>query len=125
MCPMKQFTTLDTHDGIGIVDVKDLIPDDEIENVKEQMYSRGANVKKIYLPYGNWEWLHFHGRHTMERLPERAPLIHGIQESSNARGTSSHQQNPSFIICSPDCGERYGECYGAFFVYSGSFQTQI
>lgn len=77
------------------------------------------------LPYGNWEWLHFHGRHTMERLPERAPLIHGIQESSNVRGTSSHQQNPSFIICSTDCGERYGECYGAFFVYSGSFQTQI
>lgn len=48
MCPMKQFTTLDTHDGIGIVDVKDLLPDEEIEKVKEQMYVRGANVKKIY-----------------------------------------------------------------------------
>ncbi len=48
MCPMKQFTTLDTHDGIGIVDVKDLLPDDETERVKEQMYSKGANVKKIY-----------------------------------------------------------------------------
>ncbi|MGN1116789.1 MAG: sucrose phosphorylase, partial [Candidatus Ornithomonoglobus sp.] len=47
-CPMKQFTTLDTHDGIGIVDVKDLLPDEEIEKVKEQMYSGGANVKKIY-----------------------------------------------------------------------------
>lgn len=47
-CPMKQFTTLDTHDGIGIVDVKDLLPDEEIEKVKEQMYSKGANVKKIY-----------------------------------------------------------------------------
>ncbi|MGN0620404.1 MAG: sucrose phosphorylase [Porcipelethomonas sp.] len=47
-CPMKQFTTLDTHDGIGIVDVKDLLPDEEIEAVKEQMYSHGANVKKIY-----------------------------------------------------------------------------
>lgn len=47
-CPMKQFTTLDTHDGIGIVDVKDLLPDEEIEAVKEQMYSQGANVKKIY-----------------------------------------------------------------------------
>lgn len=46
--PKKQFTTLDTHDGIGIVDVKDLLPDDEIENVKEQMYKQGANVKKIY-----------------------------------------------------------------------------
>ena len=48
MCPMKQFTTLDTHDGIGIVDVKDLLPDEEIDMVKEQMYSNGANVKKIY-----------------------------------------------------------------------------
>ena len=47
-CPMKQFTTLDTHDGIGIVDVKALLPDEEIEKVKEQMYSKGANVKKIY-----------------------------------------------------------------------------
>lgn len=48
MCPMKQFTTLDTHDGIGIVDVKDLLPEEEIETVKEQMYKQGANVKKIY-----------------------------------------------------------------------------
>ena len=47
-CPMKQFTTLDTHDGIGIVDVKDLLPDEEIEKVKDQMYSKGANVKMIY-----------------------------------------------------------------------------
>ena len=48
ICPMKQFTTLDTHDGIGIVDVKDLLPDEEIETVKEQMYKQGANVKRIY-----------------------------------------------------------------------------
>lgn len=47
-CPMHQFTTLDTHDGIGIVDVKDLLPDEEIDKVKEQMYKQGANVKKIY-----------------------------------------------------------------------------
>lgn len=48
MSPMKQFTTLDTHDGIGIVDVKDLLPSEEIDKVKEQMYNQGANVKKIY-----------------------------------------------------------------------------
>lgn len=47
-CPMHQFTTLDTHDGIGIVDVKDLLPDEEVDKVKEQMYQQGANVKKIY-----------------------------------------------------------------------------
>lgn len=77
------------------------------------------------IPHGEWEWLHFHGRHTMERMPERSPLIHGIQESSSTRGTSSHQQNPSVIICSPDCNEMSGQCIGAFFVYSGSFQIQI
>ncbi len=48
MSPKKQFTTLDTHDGIGIVDVKDLLPDAEIDKVKEQMFAKGANVKKIY-----------------------------------------------------------------------------
>lgn len=48
MSPKKQFTTLDTHDGIGIVDVKDLIPDKEIEETKEKMFTKGANVKKIY-----------------------------------------------------------------------------
>lgn len=48
MSPMKQFTTLDTHDGIGIVDIKDLISDEEIEETKEAMFTKGANVKKIY-----------------------------------------------------------------------------
>lgn len=48
MSPMKQFTTLDTHDGIGIVDVKDLMTDEEIEETKENLYTKGANVKKIY-----------------------------------------------------------------------------
>ncbi len=48
MSPKKQFTTLDTHDGIGIVDVKDLMPDAVIEETKEKMFTKGANVKKIY-----------------------------------------------------------------------------
>lgn len=48
VCPRKQFTTLDTHDGIGVVDVKDLLPDEEIERTKEDIFKFGANVKKIY-----------------------------------------------------------------------------
>lgn len=77
------------------------------------------------IPHGNWEWVHFHGRHTMERLPERAPLLHGIQEISSARGTSSHQQNPALLLCEPDCTETNGSCIGAALMYSGSFQTKI
>lgn len=48
LCPKKQFTTLDTHDGIGIVDVKDLMPDKDIDETREKMFTHGANVKKIY-----------------------------------------------------------------------------
>lgn len=77
------------------------------------------------IPHGNWEWVHFHGRHTMERLPERAPLLHGIQEISSARGTSSHQQNPALLLCGPDCTETSGSCIGAALMYSGSFQIKI
>lgn len=43
ICPRKQFTTLDTHDGIGVVDVKDLLPDEEIERTKEEI---DAEVKR-------------------------------------------------------------------------------
>lgn len=48
IAPKNQFTTLDTHDGIGVVDVKDLMNDEEIEFTKESLYTKGANVKKIY-----------------------------------------------------------------------------
>ncbi|MFU2222411.1 sucrose phosphorylase [Streptococcus pluranimalium] len=48
MSPMKQFTTLDTHDGIGVVDVKDILTDEEIEFASNELYKVGANVKRKY-----------------------------------------------------------------------------
>lgn len=48
ICPRRQFTTLDTHDGIGVVDVKDLLSDGQIEDTREMLYQRGANVSRVY-----------------------------------------------------------------------------
>ncbi len=48
MSPMKQFTTLDTHDGIGVVDARDLLTDEELDYTSEELYKVGANVKKVY-----------------------------------------------------------------------------
>ncbi len=48
IAPMKQFTTLDTHDGIGVVDAKDLLTDEELRYTSEELYKIGANVKKVY-----------------------------------------------------------------------------
>ncbi|ARS62272.1 sucrose phosphorylase [Streptococcus mutans] len=48
MSPMKQFTTLDTHDGIGVVDVKDILTDEEITYTSNELYKVGANVNRKY-----------------------------------------------------------------------------
>ena len=46
--PMKQFTTLDTHDGIGVVDARDILTPNEIEYTSNELYKVGANVKRKY-----------------------------------------------------------------------------
>lgn len=128
-----EITLCDTASGVevvlryGVLEKLDIITRSAvIRNCGEKtvVLNKAASLC-LDIPHGEWEWIHFHGRHTMERVPERAPLLHGIQESSSTRGTSSHHQNPSVILCSPDCTEQHGECIGAFFVYSGSFRTQI
>ncbi|MBW2663559.1 MAG: sucrose phosphorylase [Deltaproteobacteria bacterium] len=48
ICPKKQFTTLDTHDGIGVVDVAGLMTQEEIDRVINGLYEKKANTKKIY-----------------------------------------------------------------------------
>ena len=50
-----QVTTLDTHDGIGIVDVADLMTQEQISRTQDNVYEHGANANKRYSTscYGN------------------------------------------------------------------------
>ena len=77
------------------------------------------------LPFGDWQLIHFHGRHTMERCMERRDLMNGIQTLSSVRGASSHQHNPFAILCRPETTEDFGECYGLMLAYSGNHSTDI
>lgn len=54
-CPRNQITTLDTHDGLGVVDVADLMTQEQIERTKENIFQRGANANMRYnsAEYGN------------------------------------------------------------------------
>ncbi len=70
------------------------------------------------------DFVHFYGRHAMERIMERIPLHHGIQSVGSRRGFSSHQHNPFVVLCAHDAGEDHGNCYGASFVYSGNFAAE-
>ena len=76
------------------------------------------------IPFGKWDLIHFQGRHCMERMPERAPVPHGIMTIGSDRGTSSHQHNPFVILAAPETCEDFGQCYGAMLVYSGSFKIE-
>lgn len=55
MCPKHQYTTLDTHDGLGVVDVRDLLPQEETDRVLDLLYEKGANLNRKYSSeeYGN------------------------------------------------------------------------
>lgn len=77
------------------------------------------------LPFGDWQLLHFHGRHTMERAMERRNLMNGIQTIFSTRGSTSHQHNPFVILCDRAATEDFGECYGMMLVYSGNHRTDI
>ncbi len=88
------------------------------------MTLRKAASACLDLPFGSWELLHFHGRHTGERKPERVPVMNGIQTVGSNRGASSHQHNPFSILCRPETTEDAGGCLGLMLVYSGSFRAE-
>lgn len=48
ICPRRQFTTLDTHDGIGVVDARDLLTETQLDLTSRTLYEKGANVNRVY-----------------------------------------------------------------------------
>lgn len=74
---------------------------------------------------GDFDILHFHGRHAMERMEERVPVIFGNQSFGSRRGTSSHQHNPFFILADTETTEDCGSCYGMSMLYSGNFKFEV
>ena len=54
-CPRNCVSTLDTHDGIGVVDVTDLLTPAQVDATVEALYEKGSNVNRRYssASYGN------------------------------------------------------------------------
>lgn len=97
-----------------------------IVNDSEQVINlERASSMTLDLPYGDWQLIHFHGRHAMERQMERVDIMHGIQSVGSLRGASSHHHNPFVILCDRAAGEEQGNCVGIMPVYSGNHRTDI
>lgn len=91
---------------------------------KEIVLTKTASMN-LDLPYGDWEMVHFHGKHNMERQQERLPIMHGIMQVGSTRGSSSHHHNPFVMLCEKQTTEEAGACYGTALLYSGSFAIQV
>ena len=73
---------------------------------------------------GDFDLISFHGRHAMERLPDRRPLGHGAALIGSRRGYSSHQYNPFVILADRETTETAGRCWAMQFVWSGGFRAE-
>lgn len=92
--------------------------------------SDAVNLEKISsacldFVQGDYDLIHFYGRHAMERNMERTRVMNGIQTIGSKRGTSSHQHNPFLILAEKTTTEQHGCCYGLSFVYSGNFKGEV
>ena len=75
--------------------------------------------------YGDYDVLHFHGRHCMERIPERLRLPRGVAAFGSRRGMSSHHSNPFVVLCDRNATENAGDCYGCMLMYSGNHLEEM
>ncbi len=83
-----------------------------------------AASASIDFPCGQWDLIHFAGRHCMERQPERAALGHHVLSVGSSRGMSSHHNNPFVILCDREVTEDSGDCYGFMLMWSGNHRAE-
>ena len=87
---------------------------------------KAASMSIDFFCGGPQEVIHFHGRHCMERIPERLSIPKGgYLTAGSTRGTSSHQNNPFIILCDRKTTENDGECRGFMLMYSGNHMEEI
>ena len=111
------------HLYYGVMEEYDLITRAVvIENHSDEIIHL-ENVQSMCLDFkcGKFDLHTFYGRYAKEREYERRPMNHGIQTIGSTRGTSSHHQNPFFMLTDSNATEETGNCYGFSFVYSGDF----
>lgn len=110
-----------------VVEEKDVIARRAIfENIgSESLRLEKAASMAIDFQYGDFDVLHYHGRHSMERQMERLPVGHDTHVIGTRRGMSSHHENPFVILCDKETTEHQGDAYGFMLVYSGNHKTEV
>ena len=67
---------------------------------------------RAQLPNGNYRMLRLAGTWGQERIPEIAPIAHGVTRLQSLQGCTSHNTNCFMGILKENCTEESGECVG-------------
>ncbi len=111
----------------GVLEAHDIITRAAriINTTGETRFVRKAYSACLDFADGDFDLIHFHGKHNMERKMERNALIHGKMCIESNRGISGHQENPFIILADRTATETSGSCYGIALVYSSSFKMEV
>ena len=111
----------------GVIEDKDVITRAAmVKNVSDaDVFITKAASTSLDFVSGDYDIIHFHGRHAMERMFEREEITHGVKKIGSIRGTSSHQHSPFVMLADRAANEDHGDCYGISLLYSGSFNCEV
>ena len=96
-----------------------------INSGAEDLTLEKAASFSLDFPYGNYDVMHFYGRHCMERTAERLPLPRSVFSVGSSRGMSGHHHNPFVILCDRETTENAGDCWGFMLMYSGGHLEEL
>lgn len=122
----------DEANGLAVTLLYGVLPQRDVITRAVRLENRGQEALELLkvqsacldFLYGEYDFIHFHGRHAMERSFERTPVFHGAQVIGSRRGTSSHQHSPFVILAEQGTSEEQGNCYGLSLMYSGAFKAE-
>lgn len=128
-----EITLKDNLSGVEVILLYGVLPRYDV--ITRSVKIKNAGKEKIIIQKilsacldfvsGEYDFVTFYGRHAMERLMQRSPVVHGSQRIGSRRGTSSHQYNPMVILADSKAEEDVGDCYSMSFVYSGNFEAEV
>ena len=97
----------------------------EVRNLGEEtVYLNKVMSASFDFLTGEFDLIHFYGRHFNEMNLERTKVGHELITIGNRRGFSGHQQNAFGILAGYDTDEDHGPCYGMSLMYSGNFKLE-
>lgn len=97
----------------------------EVRNIgQEDIYLNKVMSASFDFLTGEFDLIHFYGRHFNEMNFERTAVGHEAVSIGSRRGFSGHQHNAFGILAGRDTDEEHGPCYGMSLMYSGNFKLE-